>query len=349
MKTETPALFCDKTFLHRPTHEIFNGLRGPHPDRINRVDQILQSLKSTTSIEVLPVDCPVDEQSLFHIHDADYLNFLRDLSDYAAKISARDGNDSFAIYPSIHPYVSYGEANNSISRRGQHFYDTYTPVMSKTYEVAASAAGLAVEGSRLILSGEDLVYCLTRPAGHHALKALSGGMCYLNNAAIAAEYLSLHGKKRLAILDLDFHHGNGTQDIFYNSSQVYVANIHGDPASSYPHFTGYRNEIGIGEGKGFNVNFPLPHGTNNELYRSTLEKALQLIRKFQPECLIVSAGFDTHENDPSGKFSLTTMFYEEMGQEIKRLDLQTLIVQEGGYGDALGENVVSFLLGMQRR
>ena len=253
-----------------------------------------------------------------------------------------------AIYPSVHQYVDFGRASNFISRRGLYVFDTYTPIMKETSQVALDSAGVAIAGAMLLKQGEPLVYTLNRPGGHHAESAMAGGMCYLNNIAVAAQYLRENGASKVAILDIDLHHGNGTQDIFYDRSDVLVVNINADPRFKFPHFTGYANEHGQGNGEGVNHNFPLPEGTSNDLYAATAKKALRIIDKYQPEYLLISAGFDTHEQDSIGFFKLTTLFYQELGLQIKKLELPTLVVQEGGYvANILGDNVVSLLKGLR--
>ncbi len=349
MQREIPILYNPSTFLHRPQWEIFNGERKPHQDTPQRAQVILEELSHcgfadiqvSRANEILPI--------VSQVHDQDYLGFLDETSQLANRQATRDSDPNKAIYPTIHPYVSYARASNSISKRGQHVFDTYTPIMKNTYEVAVDSAGVAIAGAMLLRGGEPLVYSLNRPPGHHALKGMAGGMCYLNNTAIAASYLKAQEDKKIAILDIDIHHGNGTQDIYYEDPEVLVINIHVDPIFKFPHFTGYTDERGSCAGHGMNHNFPLPMGTNNQLYEETAAKALEIIRDFQPEYLLVSAGFDTHENDPIGAFKLTTPYYEELGRHIRGLDMPTLVVQEGGYATQnLGLNVVSFLKGLIR-
>lgn len=349
MRKEIPAIYHPSTYLHRPEYEIFNGERKPHHDSPKRVEVILDSLKVAGFVDI-QVSSTADLYPIIsRIHDKEYLKHLRDSSLYAAEVAKKRGERDFAIYPSIHPYTSYIKANNSISRRGLYIYDMYTPIMKDSYDIALNSAGVAIAGAMLLRAGESLVYSLNRPSGHHALRAMSGGMCYLNNVAIAAEYLLTQGSDKIAIFDIDFHHGNGTQDIFYENPNVLVTSIHGDPKQTYPHFTGYIEEVGSGDGYDTNHNFPLPPETNNQLYRETAAKALRLIKKFQPNYLLISAGFDTHEKDPVGNFRLTTDYYKKLGETIKKLDLPVMVVQEGGYAtESLGTNVISFLKGLRR-
>ncbi len=349
MGKELSAIYSPLSDLHRPKHEIFNGDKKSHQDTPQRSKSIIYALQSSKIADLQPFVGHEVKLYLETTHDIGYLTYLQSMSRYASRLSEERNDPDVSIYPSIHPYTSYARASNSISRRGLYVFDTYTPIMGSTYEAAIGSAEVALAGAKLLLANEPLVYSLCRPSGHHALRAMAGGMCYLNNAAIAANYLKQHGIKKTAVLDIDFHHGNGTQDIFYEDPNVLVVNIHGDPKQTFPHFTGYVEETGQGKGEGSNFNFPLPAQTDNHLYRQTALKALDIIRRFQPEYLLVSAGFDTHESDPIGSFGLTTPFYQDLGKSIKNLDLPVLVIQEGGYAsDILGLNVVSFLSGLLR-
>jgi acetoin utilization deacetylase AcuC-like enzyme len=199
-----------------------------------------------------------------------------------------------------------------------------------------------LSGAKAIVEGERATFALCRPPGHHAGKSFCGGYCYFNNAAIAAEWLSNTGK--VAILDIDYHAGNGTQDIFYDRGDVLTISIHADPDAAYPSFCGYVDETGAGQGSGLHRNYPLLAGTDDERYLSTLDEAIALIRSFVPERLVVSAGMDLYAGDPLGNFSVTRDGIREIGIHIAKLGLPTLIVMEGGYNNAaLGENITTLL------
>jgi len=224
--------------------------------------------------------------------------------------------------------------------------DTYAPITHGTYEAARDAVNCALTGAQLLLNEERLVYGLCRPPGHHAEYFAIGGYCYFNNAAAAAEYLSHHGA--VAILDIDFHHGNGTQNIFYTRDDVFYVSLHADPNKKYPYVAGFAEETGIEKGRGYNRNYPLPLTTSETMYRKTLVKAIQTIRDFDPSFLIVSGGFDTYIKDPIGGLNLTVPFYEIIGKDINSLHLPTLIIQEGGYFvKDLREIACSFLKGFK--
>jgi acetoin utilization deacetylase AcuC-like enzyme len=193
-----------------------------------------------------------------------------------------------------------------------------------------------------VAGGERAAFALCRPPGHHAGKDYAGGYCFINNASVTANLLSAKGK--VALLDIDYHCGNGTQDIFYERADVLTISIHADPNFEYPHFAGYANEIGSGAGLGFHKNFPLQKGTGDAGYLSALEEALSLMRGFAPQVLVVSAGMDIYADDPLGTVKVTTEGIGEIGRRIAALNLPAVIVMEGGYNnDALGRNIVRFL------
>jgi acetoin utilization deacetylase AcuC-like enzyme len=199
-----------------------------------------------------------------------------------------------------------------------------------------------LSGAKTIAGGEKSAFALCRPPGHHAGKSFCGGYCYLNNAAIAANWLSAVGK--VALLDIDYHAGNGTQDIFYERGDVLTISIHADPDAEYPAFCGYADETGAGQGSGLHRNFPLPAGTDDIRYLSALEEALDLIKSFAPAFLVLSAGMDLYSGDPLGKFKVTREGIRQIGGRVSALNLPTLIVMEGGYNnDALGENITALL------
>jgi acetoin utilization deacetylase AcuC-like enzyme len=350
MPKEIPVVYNPSNSKHKPQYEYFNCEARVNQDSASRVSSILNKLKESRIADIQVSNIDDARPHILRIHSLDYLNFLYESSLSAQKIALDTKKPRAAIYPSVHPYVDYGRASNFISRRGQHIFDTYTPIMSGTHEAAVDSAGVAIAGAILLKNGEELVYSLNRPSGHHAEVSMAGGMCYLNNAAIAAQYLLDHDTNRVAIFDIDLHHGNGTQDIFYKRGDVLVVNINANPNFKFPHFTGYEDERGQEEGLGANYNFPLPQDTNDYLYDQTVKKALQIIKKYQPEYLLISAGFDTHERDPIGAFKLTTPYYQKIGRQIKNLGIPTLVIQEGGYATkVLGENVLSLLTGLQGR
>ncbi len=311
-----PVFYNKNHFLHDPKFELFFGKKMPYAERALRLASILNSL--TLEGFKLNKAKSFSLENILSVHDKSYVDFI--------KKQTRILKDNETISPS------------------SFIMDTYTPLQKHTFGVAKKSVDLALSGAEAISSKKTVVYSLCRPPGHHAEKNRMGGYCYFNNSAIAANYLSRSGK--VAILDIDFHHGNGTQSIFYDRSDILFVSIHADPRQKYPCLTGFENEKGIGKGLGFNINYPLSVGTGELKYQKSFEKALINIRNYKPKYLVVSAGFDTYINDPIGGFKLKIPFYKTMAQKIASLELPTLIIQEGGYNiKDLGKLAASFLKG----
>ncbi|MEJ2746353.1 MAG: histone deacetylase family protein [Anaerolineae bacterium] len=222
--------------------------------------------------------------------------------------------------------------------------------MEHTWDAAYWAVQTAVSAAALVYAqGSQVAYALCRPPGHHAGPNFYGGGSYLNNTAVAAQWLVQQGQ-RVAILDLDFHHGNGTQAIFYGRSDALYCSIHADPLFKYPYFWGYADEYGEGPGKGYNYNFPLPRSTDETAYLATLKEALNRVRFYVPDILIVSLGVDIIQGDPLGSFQLETEILHRIGQAVATTQLPLVVVQEGGYAlDTLGQNIVTFFNGLLGR
>jgi len=229
------------------------------------------------------------------------------------------------------------------ARLGSYTFDTATPILRGTWEAARNAANVALSAARAIHQGEQSAFALARPPGHHASADLYGGYCYLNNVAIAAQWFADQGL-RPAILDVDYHHGNGTQAIFYNRPDVLFVSIHADPSFAYPHFLGFADERGDGAGEDANVNMPLPRKTDWAAYSQALSAAIARVNAFGPDVVLVSLGLDTFEGDPICRFKLRSEDYKRMGDMLKQTGKPTLFVFEGGYNlDALAENTVNVL------
>ncbi|KAB0638518.1 acetylpolyamine aminohydrolase [Burkholderia stagnalis] len=228
--------------------------------------------------------------------------------------------------------------------------DAGSPINAGTWAAASASANSALTGAELLSNGTRAAFALCRPPGHHAGREYMGGYCYLNNAAIAAQHAIARGAARVAVLDVDFHHGNGTQDIFYDRADVLFVSIHGEPPVSYPYFSGYADERGTGAGEGFNLNLPLPKGTAWSGYDAALGRAAAAIAAHAPDVLVVSLGVDTFEHDPISHFRLRSQDYLRIGEALARLSLPTLFVMEGGYMvDEIGINAVNVLLGFEGR
>ncbi len=283
---------------------------------------------------------PFPDRTIARIHP--YHDYIRIVSESLA-------DDAEEFYPDLFP----GEGANlpkkldSVLWGGIWCTDAVTPIKKKTYEVARASAETALTGAELLRDGEEeIVYALCRPSGHHAGPRVFGGYCYFNNVVTAAEFLLPHGKP--AIVDIDYHHGNGTQEFFQETRSVFTASIHCDPSIEYPYFWGYAEETGIGQGSGTNLNEPLSKGADLPCYLQAVDRVLAAIQAFQADYLILAAGFDTHEADPIGGFALKTEEYVEIGRRFRQLGLPTLICQEGGYNiDVLGNCVRNFLEGFE--
>jgi acetoin utilization deacetylase AcuC-like enzyme len=293
-----------------------------------------------------PIAPPEDfgMEPIGEIHDYGLINLLQNAHHL---IASADHNT-----PSIAHTFNVGGSTRHIphsvwGKLGYFSFDTSSPIFEHTWDAAYWAAQTAISAAAHILAGNgQIAYGLCRPPGHHATANLFGGFCYLNNAAIAANWLVQQGQ-RVAIVDIDYHHGNGTQAIFYRRSDVLVSSIHADPLHAYPFYWGYADEYGAGTGHLYNYNYPLPMGATESHYLHTLDEALERVRLYVPDTLVISLGVDTAENDPLGSFKLTTDSFRKIGQHFAAFNLPTLVIQEGGYlYEQLGANVVAFLQGL---
>jgi acetoin utilization deacetylase AcuC-like enzyme len=281
------------------------------------------------------------------VHDADYLAFLAGAwRDWQA-----DGRRGEAI-PDCWPArrMTQRVPETIVGKLGYYAMAGETSISAGSWEAACAAADVALTGAAQLRSGERAAFALCRPPGHHAARDLYGGYCFLNNAAIAAQYLRDQGAARVAILDVDFHHGNGTQDIFYERADVLFASLHGDPRTEFPYFSGYADETGAGAGAGFTANYPLPAGTTYPEWRGALQAALTRIGAFRADALVVSLGVDTFSGDPISSFRLDSPDFVDYGRLIGAAGLPTLFVLEGGYAVAeIGINAVGVLTGFEGR
>ena len=244
----------------------------------------------------------------------------------------------------------YRRPSTPVAQQGYYCFDTTTPMVEGTYAAARAAVDIALTTSDLVIDGDNIVYGLCRPPGHHAAHAVYGGYCFLNNAAIAAQYALEKLAERVAILDIDYHHGNGTQQIFYARNDVMYVSLHADPNRAYPYFTGFADETGAEAGAATNLNLPLPEGCTGSQFFAALETAMDVVTRFGPGLLIISLGVDTYRNDPIADFALTTADQHEMGRRIADRFPRLVVLQEGGYDvDALGMNVCAWLRGADGR
>jgi acetoin utilization deacetylase AcuC-like enzyme len=325
---------------HQPPFEVFDGgLRVPYLENADRMDRILNALGQTGWAEIAEaVDFGLGP--IYAVHDREYVDFLTSAwTDWLAT----SAEDKSVLLPATFALRRQPQKPTGLlGRAGYYMMDLSACIVEGTYAAARASANCALSAAEAVASGERSAFALCRPPGHHAGTDYAGGYCFLNNAAIAANWLSAKGK--VAVLDIDYHCGNGTQDIFYDRADVLTISIHADPNFEYPHYAGYAGEMGAGAGLGFHRNFPLEKGTDDARYLPALEEALRLIQRFTPEYLVISAGMDIYADDPLGTIRVTTEGIREIGKQISALRLPTIIVMEGGYNnDMLGRNIVAFL------
>ena len=334
------VFYSEEHRKHEPPFEVFDGgLRVPYLENTDRMDRILNALRQADWAEFCaPTDFGLDP--IHAVHDREYIDFL---ASCWTEWLASEAQDKSVLLPATFALRRQShKPTGLLGRMGYYLMDLSACIVEGTYTAALAAANCALNAAEAMSNEERVAFALCRPPGHHAGKDYAGGYCFINNASVAANWLSSKG--RIALLDIDYHCGNGTQDIFYDRADVLTISIHADPNVEYPHFWGYASETGAGPGVGFHRNFPLEKGTDNARYLSALEEALTLIRKFGPAYLVVSAGMDIYADDPLGTIKVTTEGIGEIGKRIASLGLPTLVVMEGGYANEfLGTNILHFL------
>ncbi|MBN9566232.1 MAG: histone deacetylase family protein [Alphaproteobacteria bacterium] len=333
---------------HAPREEFTAGHATPAVEVPERAERVRARIIERKLGPVLPPRA-FDDAPLLRVHNGAFIRFLdRAHADWTTRYGTRAGD---AAVPSVWPARGLRTMRDGDieSRLGSYTFDTATPILKGTWQAARSAANVVLSAAEAVKSGEASAFALTRPPGHHASADLYGGYCYLNNVAIAAQWLADQGA-RPAILDVDYHHGNGTQAIFYDSSEVLFVSIHADPAYAYPHFLGFADERGAGAGEGANLNLPLARKTAWDGYADALHTAITRVRDFGPDVVLISLGLDTYERDPICRLKLTTGDYKRMGTMLKTLGKPTLFVFEGGYNlEALAENTTNVLEAFEDR
>ncbi len=334
------TFYAEEQKRHDPKMFLSSGAPQPNPEKPERIDRLLAGARAAGSEIVRPVDHGL--KPVAAIHTPEYIDFLQNIFLRWQRIEGA----SEEVIPNIHPLARMGRyPASAVGQAGYHMADTACPISADTWGSACWSAWSAVEAANAVLSGERSAYALCRPPGHHAFADVAGGFCFFNNSAIAAQHL-LGSSKRVAILDVDLHHGNGTQGIFYRRSDVLTVSIHADPVRFYPFFWGHADERGEGEGLGYNLNLPLPRHTANAGFLEALSMGLRRIEAFAPDALVVALGLDAYEGDPFGGLSVSTPGFSRIAQAIAALGLPTVIVQEGGYlCDALSDNLTAFLTG----
>jgi acetoin utilization deacetylase AcuC-like enzyme len=327
---------------HAPVMWLFRGVIKPSPEIPERAEALLAAAQGGGHEILEPGAFGLDPVAA--VHDADYLDFLETAHERWMELPGA----SAEIIPNAHPGRWPASRPESIvGQVGYHTGDTSCPIAAGTWEAARAATDCALSAAEAVLDGERVAYALCRPPGHHAFADMAGGFCYLNSSAITAQFLRRR-LDRIAILDVDVHHGNGTQSIFWRRPDVLCVSIHADPAGYYPFFWGHAHEQGEGEGVGFNLNLPLAVGSGDAAYMPALAEALARVRAFAPDALVVALGLDAHEKDPLQGMALSTGCFAAIAGEIAALQLPTVLVQEGGYPtDVLGDNLASFLSGYE--
>lgn len=342
------TFFSERHALHAPAFEFFRGERVPcfeTPARAAFVRERL--LQGGHALREPHADSRV---LLGQVHSARYLAFLENAwGDWLAQDAANATRQPFPSVWPVRTLRSDVEPANFTARLGLYSMDNGSPLSAGTWAAAKAGADAAASAAALIGEGARAVFCCSRPPGHHAGADFMGGYCFLNNAAVAAQALRNGGAQRVAVLDVDYHHGNGTQSIFYDRADVLFVSLHGDPHTEYPFYLGHSDETGEGAGQGFNLNLPLAAGSSAIAWFAALEQGCQRISQVGAEALVVSLGLDTFEDDPISTFALKLADFRRLGQRLAALGLPTVFVLEGGYAaEALGVNAVGVLDGFDQ-
>ncbi|HBO8438870.1 TPA: histone deacetylase family protein [Pseudomonas aeruginosa] len=338
------TIYSDDHRLHHGRHELIGGQFTPCFEKPSRADMVLDRVKAVGLGEVrAPRDFGLEP--IRRVHSEGFVRFLQNAwQDWLATGRSHD------MLPIAWPTrrLRQTEPDNIDGRLGYYSFDAGAPITAGTWQAITSSANVALSGQSELANGARSVFSLCRPPGHHAAADYMGGYCFFNNAAIAAQAFLDRGAGRVAILDVDYHHGNGTQDIFYDRADVLFTSIHGDPRFEYPYFLGYADEKGNGVGTGYNFNYPLAAGSDWATWSQALQAAIRQIQAYAADVLIVSLGVDTFKEDPISQFRLDSPDYLRMGEAIGKLGLATLFVMEEGYAvEEIGINAVNVLQGFE--
>jgi acetoin utilization deacetylase AcuC-like enzyme len=332
------AVFDAAQRAHDPQFFLSSGAQQPCPEKPARIDALLSGVRKAGLPLVAPG--PVDMGTIAVVHPVRYLSFLEGIHTRWSRIAEAPPE----VIPNIHPNaMTDGYPKSAVGQAGFHMTDTSCPIGPATWDAALASAASAIHATQAVLVGDPAAYALCRPPGHHAFAERAGGFCYLNNSAIAAEMLSRAGR-RVAVLDVDLHHGNGTQGIFYDRADVLTVSIHAHPERFYPFFWGYPAETGAGDGEGANLNLCLDRGTGDAGFHAALDTALDRIARFGAETLVLALGLDAFVGDPFAGLAVTTRGFAQIGRMVHAAGLPTVIVQEGGYlCPELGDNLAAVL------
>ena len=327
---------------HDPKFFLVRGQVSQSTEQPERAERLLQGLNSVGVSVSGAEDFGAGPRAA--VHTPEYLDFLQNAYEQWQSLP---GTPSAEVIPNVHPQrhpATYPA--HVVGRAGWHMADTACPIGQHTFDAACAAANSALTAASFVMDGEPNAYALCRPPGHHAFADMAGGFCFLNNSAIVAQHLRTRFA-RVAILDVDVHHGNGTQGIFYRRRDVLTVSIHCDPIAYYPYVWGHANERGEGEGEGYNRNIPLPADSGDEIFLQAVSQARDLIGQFGADAVVVALGLDASEHDPLRGLAVTTPGFGQIGAAINAMGLPTVYVQEGGYlSDVLGDNLASFLQGV---
>ena len=338
------TIYTDDHRLHHGQHELIGCQFTPCFEKPSRADMVLDRAKA---VKLGDIQAPRDFglAPILRVHSEGFVRFLQHAwRDWLATGRTHD------MLPICWPTrrLRQKEPDSIDGRLGYYSLDAGAPITAGTWQAVLSSVNVAMTGQAELAKGARSVFSLCRPPGHHASADFMGGYCFFNNAAIAAQSILDQGANRVAILDVDYHHGNGTQDIFYDRSDVLFTSIHGDPRFEYPYFLGYADEKGQGVGEGFNFNYPLASGSDWSVWSLALQAAIRQISAYKPDVLIVSLGVDTYKEDPISQFKLDSPDYLRMGEAIGKLGLPTLFVMEGGYAvEEIGINAINVLQGFE--
>ena len=332
--------------LHHGAAELFGNQLVPCHERPARAEAIRDRIQA---VKLGPIVEPADfgRDPLLAVHAPDYVDFLQGAYD-AWRAAGGEGDALPCCTPM--PDMSRRVPRSISGRIAYYSFDATAPITAGTWDAAYASAQAALTAAEFVSSGEGAAFALCRPPGHHAARAYYGGYCFLNNAAIAAQRLIDRGMKRVAVLDVDYHHGNGTQSIFYDRDDVLFVSLHGDPDEDYPFFLGHAEERGAGRGEGYNLNLPLPKLSGDEPFLKALETACNRVTAYAPDALVVSLGVDGHEADLNQALRLTFDGFWRAGARLGALGLPSVLIQEGGYNlDTIGRCVGSVLAGFEGR
>ncbi|WP_424982552.1 histone deacetylase family protein [Maritalea sp. S77] len=334
--------FDEAQRLHNPVNFLSSGAAQPNPEQPGRVQALLDGAKAAGLTQSATEDHGMGP--IGRVHSAEYVHFLRHIYKRWQRIEGA----SPEVIPNIHPdrrTVSYPKS--AVGQAGFHMADTACPISEHTFHSAYWSAQTAISATNDVLAGAHASYALCRPPGHHAFADLAGGFCFFNNSAIAAAHLKQNGL-RAAVVDVDLHHGNGTQGIFYADPDVLTVSVHADPIRYYPFFWGHAHERGEGDALGTNLNLPLKMGTGDEGFLEALDRGLERVQDFGADIIVVALGLDAFEGDPFGGLSVSEQGFAEIGKRFARMDMPCVMVQEGGYlCDELGDNLTAFMNGFQ--